>query len=214
MSADHRKPVVAFVLLALAATALVGVQRAEGHVGRLLDAVISVGGQAEAVHGLIEPTSTDALEVARARVATLGPAFLALTGGADQVTILDAPLALPHGPGDSGLTTALTRSGQDVAGLLRAAGAREGDAGERSAGGAGRVDPAGRTTGKPEAPRERMDVTSSDGGTRPGASPAPGSGTSTRPTTVVHPAQAGDRTARELRRERHAQLRRPAARGR
>lgn len=85
MSADHRKPVVAFVLLALAATALIGAQRAEAQRGQFLAAVIAAGGQGEAVHGLIRPTSAEALEVARARVATLGPVFVALADGSGRV---------------------------------------------------------------------------------------------------------------------------------
>lgn len=40
MSADHRKPVVAFVVLAFLAAALVGVQRADAQAGRLMAAVL------------------------------------------------------------------------------------------------------------------------------------------------------------------------------
>ena len=71
MSADHRRPVVAFVMLALVAAALVGIDRADARGGRLLVAVIGAGAR---VHGAV-PALTDVsgLSVrAAARWAPLG----------------------------------------------------------------------------------------------------------------------------------------------
>lgn len=56
MSADHRKPFVAFVLLAVAAAVLVGMGRADAVAGRLFE---SVGGTTLRVHGTV-PTPRDA----------------------------------------------------------------------------------------------------------------------------------------------------------
>lgn len=207
MSADHRKPVVAFVLLALAATALIGAQRAEAQRGQFLAAVIAAGGQGEAVHGLIRPTSAEALEVARARVATLGPVFVALADGSGRVTTLDTAFssALMGSVDGTGLTSAFELGGGEpaaAAGGTPGGSRRPGDGTEAGAqGGSGP-----RTTGGPTTPREPLGVRYSDGSTRRDPRPRLGD-QHPAPTTVVRPSQAGDRTARErpeLRRERRA----------
>lgn len=73
MSADHRKPLVAFVVLAFAAAAIVGIQRAEAHAGRFVAAVV---GTSVRVQGTL---TTDVAPVEAAiRAAGLGPAFSSL----------------------------------------------------------------------------------------------------------------------------------------
>lgn len=73
MSADHRKPLVAFVVLAFAAAAIVGIQRAEAQAGRFLAAVV---GTSVRVQGTL--TSDDRPVEAVIRAAGLGPAFSSL----------------------------------------------------------------------------------------------------------------------------------------
>jgi hypothetical protein len=61
MSAEHRRPAAAFVVLALVAAAVVGIQRAEAQGGRLLAAVIGAG---VSVHGTlprVEPLADSVL---------------------------------------------------------------------------------------------------------------------------------------------------------
>lgn len=72
VSAEHRKPIVAFVLLAFAAATLVGIQSADAQGGRLMAAVI--GGTAR-VHGSLP---LPAYEPPSETVADLGPVFEAL----------------------------------------------------------------------------------------------------------------------------------------
>jgi len=76
VSADHRKPFLAFVALALVAAALVGVQRADAQPGRFLAAAI---GTTVRVQGTL-PASELSLDVARHRLVSLSPAFATLTG--------------------------------------------------------------------------------------------------------------------------------------
>ena len=47
MSADHRKPVVAFIVLAVLAAALVGFQRADARTGQFLASLVGVGDRVE-----------------------------------------------------------------------------------------------------------------------------------------------------------------------
>lgn len=70
MSTDHRKPALAFIVLALAAAVLVGVQRADAHAGRMLAAAI---GTTVRVHGTV-PSLGGSTELAR-QGAAIGPAF-------------------------------------------------------------------------------------------------------------------------------------------
>jgi hypothetical protein len=76
VSADHRRPFLAFVVLALLAAALVGVQRADAQSGRFLAAAI---GTTVRVQGTL-PGSELSLDVARDRLVSLSPAFATLTG--------------------------------------------------------------------------------------------------------------------------------------
>lgn len=93
MSADHRKPVLAFVVLALVAAGVVGVQRADAQGGRLLAGVV---GSSVHVEGTL-PASVDLAEApGRARVAALGPVFTSL---ADAVDVATAAGARQAGPG-------------------------------------------------------------------------------------------------------------------
>lgn len=70
VSADHRKPVVAFVVLAFAAAAVVGIQRADAHAGRLLAAVIGTSVQVQGALPLDAPSPGEA-----ERASAFGPAF-------------------------------------------------------------------------------------------------------------------------------------------
>lgn len=181
MSADHRKPVVAFVVLALAAAGLIGVQRAEAQHGRLFAAAIAAGGQAYAVNGLLpEPGPVDE-RVSRARVADLGPAFQGLLGGVDTVTILEAPLTAAAGSGDEGPATATERTAGQTTG--------------KAATGKGRT--VGKSgAGKGQA-RRRAEVSNpgtmtSRAGARDGSASAPGKARGVRRvrSAVSRPAQA------------------------
>lgn len=73
MSADHRKPVVAFVVLALAAAAIVGIQRAEAQAGRFLATVIGTGVRGQGTLAADVPGVGEAI-----RTAAFGPRFSSL----------------------------------------------------------------------------------------------------------------------------------------
>ena len=75
MSADHRKPVVAFAMLVVAAAFIVGIQQAEAVNGRLLAAAVGAGTH---VHGTLPSLAerVDGRDVAHADA--LGPVFGAL----------------------------------------------------------------------------------------------------------------------------------------
>lgn len=81
MSADHRKPVVAFVVLAFLAAAIVCVQRADAQSARFFAAF--VGGAGE-IHGSV-PAPGAFLGSDQARQGTMGPVFEA-TASARRVT--------------------------------------------------------------------------------------------------------------------------------
>ncbi|HEX6247424.1 MAG TPA: hypothetical protein VFZ64_06085 [Nocardioidaceae bacterium] len=90
MSAEHRKPVVAFVALAIIAAALVGMQRADARGGEMLAAVIGAGAH-------VDGTLPERVEVLDdSVVTTLGSALLVLT---------DAPGAAAGGAGNQAGTT-------------------------------------------------------------------------------------------------------------
>jgi hypothetical protein len=91
VSADHRKPVVAFVLLALTAATLVGVQRADARGDRLVAALIGAGVQA---HGMLPPSRESA--VAAIRAAELVKALNTPPGRGDTA-LLTVPALLPLG---------------------------------------------------------------------------------------------------------------------
>lgn len=97
MSADHRRPVVAFVVLALAAAAIVGLQRAEAHAGRFLAGAI--GGEVR-VHGTLALPDEVAVVASPVRSA-LGPAFASLDamlrGDRSGPLLLTAAADAPHG---------------------------------------------------------------------------------------------------------------------
>lgn len=86
MSADHRKPFLAFVVLAFVASAIVGVQRADAQPGHFLAAVI---GTTVRVQGTL-PAGEVTLDAARHRLASLSPAFAAL---GDHAPALISPQA-------------------------------------------------------------------------------------------------------------------------
>lgn len=91
MSADHRKPVVAFVMLALAAGLVVGVQQAEAQGGRLLAAAAGVGAH---VQGTISSPPETVGSRGYDRLADLGPTFVSVrevVGHADVSTVSADP---------------------------------------------------------------------------------------------------------------------------
>lgn len=87
MSTDHRKPVVAFVMLALAAALVIGVQQAEAQGGRLLAAPAGVGTHVQGT--IVSPTETlDSRDYGR--LVDLGPTLVSLrevVGHADARTV-------------------------------------------------------------------------------------------------------------------------------
>lgn len=88
MSAEHRKPVAAFVMLALMAAGVIGIQRAEAQAGRLLVAMIGTSAE---VHGTLPAVSETTRAVSLARSSDLGPAFVALAAVAaapDQAPVV------------------------------------------------------------------------------------------------------------------------------
>jgi hypothetical protein len=72
MSAEHRKPLAAFILLALAAAVIVGVQRADAQPGRFLASVV---GSTERVHGLLPELTDSSAQLSGSQLGRLGPAF-------------------------------------------------------------------------------------------------------------------------------------------
>jgi hypothetical protein len=74
VSADHRKPFLAFVVLAFVAAAIVGVQRADAQPGRFLAAVVSTTVR---VQGTL-PSSEGSPDAARHRLPSLGSGFAGL----------------------------------------------------------------------------------------------------------------------------------------
>ena len=115
MSAQHRKPVVAFVLLACMAGAIVGVRAAEGSKGRLIAAPVGVAAE---VHGTIPGQSEADRRSAAERVEALGPAFAALNGDAATVTILSdagAAVSTTAGPRPTSLARGTGTASRDSA---------------------------------------------------------------------------------------------------
>lgn len=76
MSADHRKPVAAFVVLAFFAAALVGVHRADAQAGRFLAAVVGSEVRAQGAVAGAPGSGGD-----RRGVSDIGPTFPTLSGG-------------------------------------------------------------------------------------------------------------------------------------
>ena len=99
MSADHRKPVVAFVVLAFLAAALVGVQRADAQAGRFLAAAL---GSDLHAHGQVlgVPEATDR-PAPTALPETLAPASQRTSGSSARAEAAP-PASLVRASGDSG----------------------------------------------------------------------------------------------------------------
>lgn len=165
MSADHRKPLVAFVVLAFAAAAIVGIQRAEAHAGRFVAAVV---GTSVRVQGTL---TTDVAPVEAAiRAAGLGPAFSSLDrilrGGASEpleTAPVEAAVAAPR----------LTEPGlaADTSGRGRAASANAAEGNGRGRG-HGRGPEAPTEHGKKAGPGESTQGQSGQTGKRGEATPA------------------------------------------
>jgi len=95
VSAEHRKPVVAFVALALTVLGLIGVQRADAQHGQVLAA--AVGAEVEVRGQLPAPSDAHPRRVA-SRVTALGPAFVALDQGTDLAdSLLLSRTSVPEG---------------------------------------------------------------------------------------------------------------------
>ncbi len=75
MSAEHRKPVVAFVVLAFLAAVLVGTQRADARGGQFFAAV---AGASARVHGVLPTLAIASTVAARQDIEALGPVFVAV----------------------------------------------------------------------------------------------------------------------------------------
>ncbi len=136
MSADHRKPVVAFVVLAFIAAAIVGVQRADAHNGRFFAAFVGGTGQS---HGSLLVAEAPAA-AGRGQKRALGAAFTALSAP-------DANIASPAaGPtaGNARERGAVRRNPHEVS---RGGTVRRPDPGPHA--GRGR---SGREAGKPALP--------------------------------------------------------------
>ena len=92
MSTDHRKPVMAFVVLALMAGCLVGVQRAEAQSGRLLAAAVGLSVRAQ---GALPDPLASLGDVAQEQATTLGPLFALVldlpSGAASDVDAAEGP---------------------------------------------------------------------------------------------------------------------------
>lgn len=88
MSAEHRKPLAAFVVLACAAASLVGVQRADAEHGRLLDAVGDVGGRIYPVPGLLPTPYPSDAQAPPVGVAEWGSAVEGVIDGTGTVPVL------------------------------------------------------------------------------------------------------------------------------
>lgn len=91
MSADHRKPVVAFIVLAFLAAALVGVQRADAQAGRFLAGVLGSEVHAQGQVPLIA--------AARGPAPGSLPDSFTLVAGEPAVTSVPEAVT-PHAPAD------------------------------------------------------------------------------------------------------------------
>ncbi len=120
MSAEHRKPLAAFILLAFAAAVIVGVQRADAQPGRFLASVV---GSTERVHGLFPELSGSSAQLSGKQLGRLGPAFGAVI--AHEQRVRDRAEASGPGredvPGQAEQTQgrAVARPGQVVAEAVR-----------------------------------------------------------------------------------------------
>ena len=207
MSAQHRKPVVAFVLLACLAVAIVGIRAAEASKGRFIAAAI---GAAAEVHGTIPGQSEADRRNAAERVEALGPAFAALNGDAATVTIISDPgaaistavrprptsLARGTGPAtrgggtrDGAVRDGATRDGvrRDLA--TRDGAARDGATGDRSTGDRAGQD---RPPGETREPRRSA----------PYATPTRGRSTAKHPGASSSSSQGTTKKHRPARRQR------------
>lgn len=139
MSAQHRKPFVAFVLLAFVAFGLVGLQHADAENGRLLAAPL---GAAAHVRGMLEVDDEDAQAEAADRVAALGPAFVAtLSGNARTVTVLRRAAASTSTTGSDSAPEGTFGAAEPVPVTTRATTATGRRATTRPAGAAGAAAP-------------------------------------------------------------------------
>ncbi len=120
MSTDHRKPVLAFIVLALAAAVLVGVQRADAHAGRMLAAAI---GTTVRVHGTV-PTLGGSTELAR-QGAAIGPTLEELATESARTPLALVSRAIfgdsPERPSVTGAVTESAPVTESAAGALAAA---------------------------------------------------------------------------------------------
>ena len=131
MSAEHRRPAVAFVVLAILAAGVVGIHRAEAQAGRLIAAVIGAGAS---VHGTLpqaEPLAASGLGgaglVADGRLLALSEVTQAPT----KPTSVPAAATVWTGPAPRSDGTASVPTRRGRADRARTTGSR--DAGERQA---------------------------------------------------------------------------------
>jgi hypothetical protein len=99
VSADHRKPVVAFVMLALAAALVVGIQQAEAMDGRFLAAAVGTDAR---VQGTVPPADERPDGRASEHLDALGPAFRSLRGATGHTGAGTGTLELVVGTAPTG----------------------------------------------------------------------------------------------------------------
>ena len=108
MSAEHRKPFVAFVALALTVLGLIGVQRADAQHGQVL--ATAIGAEVEVRGQLPAPSDAHPRRVA-SRVTALGPAFVALDQGTDLAdSLLLLGTSVPEGRATQPVVRVVPRS--------------------------------------------------------------------------------------------------------
>jgi hypothetical protein len=187
VSAQHRKPVVAFVLLACLAVAVVGVRAAEASRGGFLAAAVGVVVQ---VHGTLPGQSEADRRNAGERVEVLGPAFAALNGDAATVPIISDPgAAISVGAGSSA-TSAARGTDTDSRNSAKRDRARPESA---------RPESARPESAKPDSDRSTGDRVRRDGAVRDPARdasrasrrPAPGATSAPGRATVKHRVTSG-----------------------
>lgn len=114
MSADHRKPVVAFVVLAFLAAALVGIQRADARGAQFVASILGVTGRVQGTlpHGSGWTVPSDNTAVAQRWIASIAHsasavaaepavAFTRASAPETRDVAAEKPARSPHGPADA-----------------------------------------------------------------------------------------------------------------
>lgn len=121
MSTEHRRPAVAFAILAIVAAAVVGVQRAEAQGGRLLAAVVGAGVSVQGTLPRAEPLAASVLDDA------------GLFPDGSLLRLADAPAAKDQAPAAATRGAVRTTSAVDRDRADRGRTNRSGNGGKRDA---------------------------------------------------------------------------------